>query len=267
MDDGGATVQVTGRFEGGRLRIATDAADHGFRIIRKAKPLYRRAARRSTTTPTASTCPTTPARAGRRSNAADPEILPSDPATAAAATPVKVAVVLLNFSNDATQSPSPPQRTGSCSATPTASPNYFAEESRGAVAMSGHVYGWYTIAATNANCPTAYSTWESQADAKAAAAGVNLSSFDQVVYAWPYAPSCGWAGMGYMPGRDQLEQRLIRPARARPRAVAQLRDEPRQHAPVHPGGHDRRPFGHVHLHGVRRSVLGDGLREHVPQRR
>jgi chitodextrinase len=200
MDDGGATVQVTGRFEGGRLRVATDAADHGFRIIRKAKPLYQTSGQTFHHDSNGVDVPDDPGAGGTTVDAADPELLPTDAATAAAATPVTVAVILLNFSNDATQPYAAATANGIMFSNPTSVANYFAEESRGAVAMSGHVYGWYTVAATNASCNTAYSTWESQADAMAAAAGVDLSSFDRVVYAWPYAPSCGWAGMGYMPG-------------------------------------------------------------------
>lgn len=199
MDEGGATVQVTGRFANGRFRIATDAADHGLRIIRKAKPLYQTSGQTFHHDSNGVDVPDDPGASGTTVDA-DPELLPTDVATAAAATPVTVAVVLLNFSNDASQSPSPAAANGIMFSNPDSVANFFAQESRGAVAMSGHVYGWYTIAATNASCPTAYSTWESQADAKAAAAGVDLNSFDRVVYAWPYAPSCGWAGMGYMPG-------------------------------------------------------------------
>jgi chitodextrinase len=198
MDDGGATVQVTGRFADGRLQIAADAPDHGLRIIRKAKPLFQTAGQTFHHDSNGVDVPDDPRASGATVDAADPQLLPADLATAAAATPVTVAVVLLNFSNNAAQSPSPAAANGTMFSNPNSVANFFAEESRGAVAMSGHVYGWYTIAATNAGC--LFDTWQSQANAKAAAAGVNLASFDRVVYAWPYASSCGWAGMGYMPG-------------------------------------------------------------------
>lgn len=197
MDEGGATVQVTGRIAAGRLQIATDAPDHGLRIIRKAKPLYRTAGQTFHHDSNGVDVPDDPG-ATDSSAATDPQLVPDDLATAAAATPVSVAVVLVNFSNAATQSVSPAAANGIMFSDPNSVANFFAEESRGAVALSGHVYGWYTIAATDAGC--AYSTWQSQAAAAAAAAGVNLGSFDHVVYAWPFASSCGWAGMGYMPG-------------------------------------------------------------------
>ena len=36
--------------------------------------------------------------------------------------------------------------------------------------------------------------------AAALAAGHNLSAYDHVIFAWPQASSCGWAGLGYVPG-------------------------------------------------------------------
>ena len=199
MDDGGATVQVTGRFEAGRLRIATDAADEGLRIIRKAKPLYRTGGQTFHHDSNGVDVPDDPGAGGTLTNAAiDPQLLPENIATSAAADPIKVAVVLLNFSNSATQPYSPATASGIMFSDSNSVANFFAEESRGAVALSGNVYGWYTIAATNAGCD--YGTWQTQAAAKAATAGVNLNAFDRVVYAWPFASSCAWAGMGYMPG-------------------------------------------------------------------
>jgi chitodextrinase len=197
MDDGGATVQVTGRIGAGRLQVATDAPDHGLRVIRKAKPLYRTGGQTFHHDSNGVDVPDDPGTSDAPA-AVDPQLLPSDLATAAAADPVSVAVILVNFSNDATQPVTPTAANGIMFSNPTSVANFFAEESRGAVALSGHVYGWYTIAATNAGC--AYSTWQTQAAAKATAAGVNLDSFDHVIYAWPFASSCGWAGMGYMPG-------------------------------------------------------------------
>jgi chitodextrinase len=197
MDEGGATVQVTGRFEAGRLEIATDTPDHGFRIIRKAKPLYRTSGQAFHHDTNGVDVPDDPGTADAPA-VVDPQLLPDNVATVAAADPISVAVVLLNFSNSATQPYSPAKASGIMFSDPSSVAAFFAEESRGAVALSGNVYGWYTIAATDAGCD--YATWQTQADAKAAAAGVDLNAFDRVIYAWPFANSCAWAGMGYMPG-------------------------------------------------------------------
>ena len=65
------------------------------------------------------------------------------------------------------------------------------------------------------------------------AAGVNLGAFDHVVFAWPLTSFVRLGRDGLHARPDVLEQRLVRPARARPRAVPQLRDQPREHAAVH----------------------------------
>ena len=74
----------------------------------------------------------------------------------------------------------------------------------------------------------AIDSWAASANAAAAAAGVNLSSYQHVVYAFPYVMDCGWAG----PRRDarlaRLDQRLVRAPHARPRALAQPRRPPRR---------------------------------------
>ena len=121
---------------------------------------------------------------------------------AAAATSKNIAVILLNFSNDTSQ-PFTPAAAYAAMFTNTGSvKGFFEEESRGAVTVTGQVFGWYTIPATNAGCDTsnAWSTWGSLAQTAAQNAGVNLSSFTNIVFAWPGAASCGWAGLAYVPG-------------------------------------------------------------------
>jgi chitodextrinase len=195
MDEGGATVQVTGRISGGHLHVATDTPGHGLRIVKEAVPLFRTDAPTFHHDATGIDVPGVPSGATGAA-ATDPQLVPQ--ALAAASKPVSVAVVLLNFSNDARQAPSPAAATGMMFANPDSVANFFAEESRGAISITGQVFGWYTIAATNANC--AYATWQSEAAAAAQAAGVDLNAYDHIVFAWPRAISCGWAGMGWMPG-------------------------------------------------------------------
>ena len=196
MDDGGATVQVTGRFAGGHLEVADDAAGHGLRIIKKAVPLYPASGATFHHDANGVDVPDgPPAAAG---GAATPAPQAQGQTLAAAATPVSVAVVLLNFSNDTRQTVSPSAADGIMFSDPDSVANFFAEESRGTVAVSGTIYGWYTIADTNAGCD--YGTWQAQAEAMAQAAGVDLGAFQHVVFAWPLATSCAWAGMGFMPG-------------------------------------------------------------------
>ena len=121
-------------------------------------------------------------------------------ATAAAATGTKtVGVLLFNFSNNATSQPwTPAAVRGVVFDNANSVDEYLRDASYGQLAITGDVHGWYTIDATNAGC--AYTTWASQARSKATAAGVNLSAYQYIVYAFPQASSCGWAGLAYLPG-------------------------------------------------------------------
>jgi chitodextrinase len=110
----------------------------------------------------------------------------------------RVAVVLFNFSNDTSQ-PWTASTVRGLVFDGTGSVNaYYQDASYGAVSLTGDVFGWYTIAATDAGC--AYDSWASDARARAQAAGVDLSGYGYVVYAFPSASSCGWAGLAYLPG-------------------------------------------------------------------
>ncbi len=111
----------------------------------------------------------------------------------------KVAIVLFNFSNDTTQPYTPGYADGVAFTNTNSVAAYYAETSWNQLTLSGDVLGWYTIPNTNANC--AYSTWANSANTAAAAAGVDLSTYDNVVYAFP-STSCGWAGLANMPGRN-----------------------------------------------------------------
>jgi hypothetical protein len=120
-------------------------------------------------------------------------------ATAAAATgPKSVAVLLFNFSNNTAQPWTPSHVRGVVFDNSSSVDEYLQDASYGQLSLNGDVHGWYTIDATNAGC--AYTTWASQARSKATAAGVNLSAYQYVVYAFPQASSCGWAGLAYLPG-------------------------------------------------------------------
>lgn len=109
-----------------------------------------------------------------------------------------VAVILFNFSNATSQPWTPASVRGVVFDNPNSVDEYYRDASYGKLALSGDVFGWYTIAATNAGC--AYTTWASQARSAAIAAGVNVNAYQHIVYAFPQASSCGWAGLAYLPG-------------------------------------------------------------------
>ena len=91
--------------------------------------------------------------------------------------------------------------------------------------MSGDVYGWYTLPMSNAGCTV--SNWAAAANTAAANAGVNLSTYQHVVYAFPFADSCSWSGLAEMPGSRVWINGYFRAPDARPRAQPQPRRAPR----------------------------------------
>lgn len=132
----------------------------------------------------------------------------TSPITAAAAAAKNVAVILINFSNNTAQPWTPAYAEDvmfdADNSNPSSIRAYYEESSDGAVTLSGAVLGWYTIAATDANCD--YRTWAAQAqaaassDALAQGLDLNLGSTYKV-YAFPNT-SCTWAGLGELPGDE-----------------------------------------------------------------
>ena len=112
----------------------------------------------------------------------------------------RVAVLLINFTNNTSQPWTHTTARNVVFDSSTSVAAYYADASYGQFTVTGDVFGWYTIPDDNAGCD--YSGWGSKARTAAANAGVNLSAYDNVVYAFPSASSCGWAGLAYLPGRD-----------------------------------------------------------------
>ncbi len=110
-----------------------------------------------------------------------------------------VAVVLMNFSNDTAQPWTSSTVRGVVFDNTNSVDAFFQDASYGQLALTGDVYGWYTIDASNAGC--AYTTWASQARSEALAAGVDLDAYEHTVYAFP-TTSCAWAGLAYLPGTE-----------------------------------------------------------------
>jgi hypothetical protein len=128
---------------------------------------------------------------------------PEAPAQVLAATTKRIAVVLFNFSNNTAQPYPPAFAEGVAFTNGQSVAAYYAETSWGQLTLTGDVFGWYTIPDSSAATPACqYSTWAASANAQASAAGVNLGSYDHVVYAFPSAPGCGWSGLANMPGRN-----------------------------------------------------------------
>ena len=122
----------------------------------------------------------------------------------AAATPLgtwETAVLLFNFTNNRTE-PWTPAAVGQRFFTDATSTNvFFQEQSWGQVNLAGDVRGWYQLAQSSSGCDV--DAWADEADAIAAAAGVNLDAYDSVAYVFPRVSDCGWGGLAELPG-DQL---------------------------------------------------------------
>ena len=109
-----------------------------------------------------------------------------------------VAVVLLNFAGDAREPWTPAHVDQRIFTDSNSTAAFYAEQSGGDIEVTGDVFGWYTV-----DGPTSYCNvdlWASQARAAAAEAGDDLSTYDHVMFVFPQMASCGWAGLGELPG-------------------------------------------------------------------
>ena len=103
-------------------------------------------------------------------------------------------VILVNFADNTTQPYTVADAQGVVFGTTS---NFFLENSYQQAWLSGDIVGWFTIAATSSVCDTG--TIASQAQAAVTAAGVNLSLYAHLVYAFPQN-ACGWWGMSSVGG-------------------------------------------------------------------
>ena len=104
-------------------------------------------------------------------------------------------VLLVNFQNNTSQPYTP---TYAYNETFVKNSNFYLENSYGQTWFTGNVVGWYTLPISS-TCDT--SSIASYANQAATAAGVNLSSYQRFVYAFP-STSCGWWGSSYVGGNQ-----------------------------------------------------------------
>lgn len=145
-------------------------------------------------------------------------------AVAAAVTPGprRMAVVLLNFTNDGSQPWTPADARALVFTGPRSGNAYLQEVSSARVSLTGiqradgDVFGWFTVPYDNADCDAfdgtelRYRRWALAAQAAVAAQGVDLSAYDHVMFAWPRTESCLWNGRGQLGGsQTYINGRLI----------------------------------------------------------
>ncbi len=122
------------------------------------------------------------------------------PATVAAATTRKLAVLLVNFTSNTAQPWTVAGATGTIFTNGASVANYFAEESDEQFLVTGDVFGYLTINFDTTGCN--YTDLATKAKAAAAAQSINLSTYTHIQYAFPNLSSCGWAGLAYLPGSE-----------------------------------------------------------------
>lgn len=117
----------------------------------------------------------------------------------------KVAVILLNFQDNATQ-PFTTDYIRQQVFTNTNSTNAFYKESSfgvlgltGAVRTDGDVFGWYTVS-YNSGASCDYGNWSLAARTAAQNNGFVFSNYNNVIYIFPKTSSCNWGGMGSIGG-------------------------------------------------------------------
>ena len=183
----GATVTVTGTLEGHTLRVAGSQAGPSFRI-RSLAPVE------ASTGSTAATA--------ARTNTSATTMTATSSATAPPAVAKSFAAILVNFTDLKTQPFTAASVASALYGSTTSLQAYYQEESKGRMAVSGAVFGWYTIAATATACD--WSTWVTLAQNAANAAGANLAAYTNVMIFFPSTSACTWAGLGYVNGGVSL---------------------------------------------------------------
>jgi hypothetical protein len=133
--------------------------------------------------------------------AADDEVGPVG--TMAATAPTggtrRVAVMLVNFT-DNTYQPWTLAEARRYVFTDANSVNaHITASSGGTVTLTGDAFGYYTITRSGPD-DCRWTAWFTEVRAAAAAAGVDVGSYDNFIMAAPGTSTCGFAGVGYMPG-------------------------------------------------------------------
>lgn len=131
------------------------------------------------------------------------EATSESPQPAVAAGPRNVAVLLITFPGGGTPWSKAEARSEVFTAANSVDA-FYQEESYGGISLkgklesSGDVFGWFAVDTPTADCP--YETWKDDADAAAAAQGIDLTGYQHLIYEFPYQSSCSWLGKAALAG-------------------------------------------------------------------
>jgi chitodextrinase len=132
------------------------------------------------------------------------ETLNSTGAQSLAPSSPRVAVLLLNFQQPSSGPPAVPWTKAAVNdlyfSGDRSVAAYYDELSAGQMSLSGDVFGYFTLATSAYHCE--YNDWGTAARKAAARAGIDLTRYTNVVYAFPRQESCWWSGMATVPGRN-----------------------------------------------------------------
>lgn len=101
----------------------------------------------------------------------------------------RIAMLMVNFSDDTRT----PWTQAQMDTAMQANTRWYDEVSHGKQTTTFQVFGWYTMPSPKAGCD--YNRIRTEARAAATAAGVDLSGYNIVAFAFPNI-DCGWAGLG-----------------------------------------------------------------------
>ncbi len=122
--------------------------------------------------------------------------------------PRTVAVVMINFASLPAAPWTPDEARGAVFTGQSSLNAFEREQSGGAITLAGRqrpdgdVFGWYTIPDSTATCDP--DAWMASARVAAAAAGVDLSTYQHRIHVFPRVAACGWSGAADMPGGDSF---------------------------------------------------------------
>ena len=101
----------------------------------------------------------------------------------------KTAVMLVNFQNNPAQPITPAEAHSKVFGEVS---DFYWEASYEKTFLSGNTYGWFTVPVSTTTCDTPAIARE--ANAAAAASGVDLTPYSKVVYMFPKVAACSWGG-------------------------------------------------------------------------
>lgn len=110
----------------------------------------------------------------------------------------KLAVILINFSNNTSKPFTRAYANGVVFTNANSVRAYYAEQSHGAMVLQGTTFDWVRVPYSTTGCQ--FQAWETAAKAALTARGVDLTSYTNFMFMFPYTSACTWGGLAYLPG-------------------------------------------------------------------